>query len=206
MRFNYLLVGFSYVLQFHSRCFVRIQHKLVFSYYETGRNQTFTVLLDVFHVEQPFTALAGLAQIKFHAGSLMRCHIQVFNASAADSLTIFQYFPFQCVCRQVTEEVFVVYLDFSLCQIAWSCPDILIEVLYFVRMRIRFAVRADKSVVTEVLVARIIHAVEVASISINHLAVLACPADRLVYEVPDESTLIFRILTNQVPVFFESTL
>ena len=36
LRFNYLLVGFSYVLQFHSRCFVRIQYKLVFSYYETG--------------------------------------------------------------------------------------------------------------------------------------------------------------------------
>ena len=136
----------------------------------------------------------------------MRCHVQVFNASAADSLTIFQYFPFQCVCRQVTEEVFVVYLDFSLCQIARSSPDVLVEVLYLVCMRIRFTVRTDKSVVTEVLVARIIHAVEGAGISINHLAVLACPADRLVYEVPDESTLIFRILANQVPVFFESTL
>ena len=72
-------------------------------------------------------------------------------------------------------------------------------------MRIGHAVGADQTVVAEVLVGSVI-VVEVAAIGIDGHAVFAGPADRLVNEIPDVASLIFRILADEVPVFLESAL
>ena len=72
-------------------------------------------------------------------------------------------------------------------------------------MRIGHAVRADETVVAEILVAGV-EAVEVASIGVDHPSVLARPAYGLVHEVPDEASLVFRILADQVPILLEAAL
>ena len=70
-------------------------------------------------------------------------------------------------------------------------------------MRIRHTVGADQSVVVEVIVRTVIF-VEVATVAIDIHPVLVLPVARLIYEVPDKPTLVFRILADDVPVFFES--
>ena len=72
-------------------------------------------------------------------------------------------------------------------------------------MGIGHTVRTDQTVVAEVVVAGI-KAVEVTTVSIDHLAVLAFPAYGLIDEVPDETTLVFRIFTDDVPILLETTL
>ena len=72
-------------------------------------------------------------------------------------------------------------------------------------MRIRNTVGADQTIVTEVIV-RSVKTVEISSVSIDHHAVFSFPAAGLVNEIPDKSTLQIRIFTDQIPIFFETTL
>ena len=72
-------------------------------------------------------------------------------------------------------------------------------------MRIRLTVRTDQPIVAEVEVAGV-KTVEIAAISIDHHPVLAFPAARLVNEVPNESTLVFRIFAYQIPILLEASL
>ena len=72
-------------------------------------------------------------------------------------------------------------------------------------MRIGYAVGANQTVVVEVIIRSVVF-VEVAAIAVDAYSVFVFPVERLVYKVPDKSTLIFRIFADDVPVFFESSL
>ena len=72
-------------------------------------------------------------------------------------------------------------------------------------VRVRLTIRINQSVAAEIVVAGI-KIIEIASVCINHLVVFTIPADTLIYEVPDESSLIFRVFADDVPVFLETTL
>ena len=109
-----------------------------------------------------------------------------------------------CIILQADKEVLIVNLKFAAFCFYRSEPDILIIVAHLVGMWVRLAVRIDDTVVVEVVVGSRITSV-VTTISIDHLAVLVIVAQSLVYEVPDKSTLIFRIFAHQIPVFLEST-
>ena len=83
--------------------------------------------------------------------------------------------------------------------------NILINATYFVCVGIGYAIWADETIVAEVLVTGI-RGVEVATVGINHASAFACPADRLIDEVPDKATLVFGIFADDVPVLLEATL
>ena len=191
------------VLQIHCRSLIGIQRQLVFSNNMPCRKQTFTFLQFIRHVKQPLGTLADSSQIQFDFSSLLRSYIQVIHTTAAHHLAVFQHFPLQITARKVTEEVFVEYINFSTLQIGRSCPDILIDTSYLVHMRIGYAVGTDKTIVTEIDIAGI-KAVEVTAIGINHLTVLTGPTNGLVYKIPNETTLIFGIFANHIPIFFET--
>ena len=72
-------------------------------------------------------------------------------------------------------------------------------------MRVRNTIRADQAVIAEVIIASV-ELIEIAAISIDHFPVLAGPAYGLIHEVPDEASLIFRVFTDQIPIFLETTL
>ena len=82
--------------------------------------------------------------------------------------------------------------------------DVVVVVILFVRMRVRRTLGDNFAVIAEGIV-RSIETVEVATISVNLYSILACPADRLVYKVPNKATLQVGVLTNQIPVLLEST-
>ena len=107
--------------------------------------------------------------------------------------------------RNTCKEVLIVHFDFSRRSILESSPNVLIAVAYLIHMRIRYPVRAYETIVTEILVADII-AVEITAIGIDHLAVLSRPSYRLIYEVPDEASLVLRILSYKIPVLLETAL
>ena len=166
-----------YILQFHRRSFVFIQSQLFSSHSMTGFEQAFSILQFESYVEQEFAAslLAYIAHIQLHFGSLLWSHLDVFYTSATCWLTVLQYGPFHVVSRKIAEEVFIVYVDFTILQISWSDPNVLIDMAYFVHVRIRNTVRADQTVVAEVLVAAVV-SIEVTTVCIDSLTVLACPA------------------------------
>ena len=169
----------------------------------TGREQAFGVLQLISHVKQPFGTLANITDWKLHLDSLLRSYVQVFHAPAAHHLSCFQHLPFQIICRQVAEEIFVENADFTILDVCRICPNVLIEIAYFVHVRIRYAVRANQTVVAEIEV-RSIETVKVTAVCINHLSVLSRPANRLIDKVPNESALILRIFADEVPIFLET--
>ncbi len=192
------------VLQFHGRSLVRIQNKLVFCHYMSGGQQSFAVLQLIRNVQQPFGALAGLAQVQLNLSSLLRSHIQIIYTAGTYHLTAFQYLPLHVIGGKVAEEVFIEHIDFTVLQVGRSSPDVLIDMPYFIHVRIGNTVRANQTIITEVTVAGI-KTVKVTTIGINHLAVLSCPTYRLIDKIPDEATLVFGILANQIPIFFKTS-
>ena len=71
-------------------------------------------------------------------------------------------------------------------------------------MWIRLTVRADQTVITEIVITGI-ETVEVTTISINHLTVFSGPAAWLVNKIPNKTSLILRIFANQIPILFKTT-
>ena len=70
-------------------------------------------------------------------------------------------------------------------------------------MRVRHPVRADKTVVMEVVV-RCVIAVEVPAVAVDLHSVGILPVKGLVHEIPDEPALVGRVLADEVPVFPEA--
>ena len=84
-------------------------------------------------------------------------------------------------------------------------PHRLIDTLHFISVRIPRAVRSYQTIVAKVLVDFAVIIVPIACISIKRLSVTAHQC-RLVYKIPDKTTLILRILPNQIPILLEATL
>ena len=135
----------------------------------------------------------------------MRSYFQVFDHTCLNHFAVSQQFPFCIVTVQITEEVFVIYVHDTVRQIGWSHPDRLVDMSDFVHVRIRFAIRANQTIVHEIVVGSIIP-VPIAAIGIERNAVFCFPTQRLIDEIPDKATLILRIFANQIPIFFESPL
>ena len=113
--------------------------------------------------------------------------------------------PFQLDIVEGLEEILVIHLELTLLQALVGDPDVLIVVTYLVGMGVETTVGGDDAVAVEVIVAGRILAV-VATIG-EDLTTRdrALVAHALIYEVPDITTLILRILTHQVPVLLEAT-
>ena len=182
-----------------------IHYQLVFCYFKTRRKQTFCILQFVRNIQQPLAMLAMSTnwQCDFHR--LLWSYLQILNPSTTLRFAIVHHGPLQIVGRKVTEEILVINAHDAFIQIHCLCPDILIIITYLIHVRIRHAVWTYQTIVAEVLITGI-EFVEVATISINHLSVLTCPTDRLIHKVPDETTLILRILADNLPILLEATL
>ena len=204
-RNNNSLIAFFNILQLHRRCLIFGQSQLSFCDHMTGRYQSFPILLKIFHIQQPFPFCISLSKVKFQYRSCSRSDLQFFHSSATHYLPVFQHLPFQSISRQITEKVFIVHIDFPFREIASGSPNILIKIPHLIHMRIRFTVRTNQSIITEIIVA-CIKTVKITSICINHLSVFTGPSTRLIHEVPDKSSLQLRILTKQIPILLKSSL
>ena len=79
------------------------------------------------------------------------------------------------------------------------------EVFHFVSMRIWSSVRTNQAIVVEVLV-RHRETTIITAIGIDLItSYLALVAQTLINKIPDKTTLILRILTDQIPILLEST-
>ena len=113
--------------------------------------------------------------------------------------------PLELEVVEGLEEVLVVDLDLTFLQALVGNPHVLIVVAHLVGMGIQTAVRSDDTITVEVVVGSRIAAI-VATISKDLLASdLALITQTLIDKVPDIATLIFRILTDDVPVLLETT-
>ena len=72
-------------------------------------------------------------------------------------------------------------------------------------MRVGATVGADQSVVVKIIVRSIVF-IEVTTISVDVYSILIFPMVRLVYKVPDKTSLIFGIFAYQIPILFEAPL
>ena len=138
-----------------------------------------------------------------HCLRLMRLNFQIGDNTVLYRHTVGKQLPFQVISTQITEEVFVINGDFTLFEVLRSYPDILVDVAYLIHMRIQAAVRIDQTVIEEVL-SRSIVFIEVASITEILYALFCKHTGRLVDEVPDKATLIFRFFPDQVPILLEA--
>ena len=106
----------------------------------------------------------------------------------------------------ILEEILVVNVECTIHRIEVLNPNILLPVLNLVSVRIQAAIRSNDTITVEVVVACRITSV-VATIGEDFLACdRTLVAYALVNEVPDVSTLIFRIFANQIPILLEATL
>ena len=113
--------------------------------------------------------------------------------------------PLQLQVVECLKEILVVNLKASFFQSLISNPCVLIVVAHLIGMRVQSAVGCDDTITVKVVVAGRIAAI-VATVSKYLLTSnLTLIAHTLVHEVPDITTLVVRLLANQVPVLFEST-
>ena len=113
--------------------------------------------------------------------------------------------PLQLHVVESLKEVLVVNLKASFLQALISNPCILVVVAYLVGMWVQSAVGSNNTITVKVVVAGRIAAI-VATISKYLLTSnLALIAHTLIYKVPDVTTLVVRLLANQVPVLFKAT-
>ena len=106
----------------------------------------------------------------------------------------------------VLEEKLVIDIERTVLCIKVLDPDVLENILNFIRMRIQTAVRSDDTVAVEVVVTARIAAV-ITTIGKDFLTGdRTLVAQTLVNEVPDVTTLVLRILADQIPILLETTL
>ena len=179
------------------------QRKLLLRHGEAGRQHAFGLLQYVTDIEQPLAGSIAGAQRQADSRPALRSYGQVRYAPAPDTLSVAKQLPLKCIRRQVTEEILIVHLDLPR-RVDKRSPDILVIIPHLVHVRIGYAVRADETVVAEVLVTHV-EAVKVSSVSVDHPAILPLPTDGLVDEVPDETALVLGILADKVPVLPETT-
>ena len=105
----------------------------------------------------------------------------------------------------ITEEILVVYSEFSVVGIHILNPQVLIIISHLMCMRIKSAVGSNQSVAVEVVVACGITSV-VTTVSENPASGYRTHVSQtLVNEVPYISSLIFGIFAYYIPIFLEST-
>ena len=115
------------------------------------------------------------------------------------------YKPLQLKVVECLEEVLVVNLELAVLQSLVLYPYVLVVVLHLVSMWVQTAVGGNDTVTVKVVVGSRIASV-VATICKDLLTCnLALVAQSLVNKVPDVTTLIFGVLTDDVPILFEST-
>ena len=114
------------------------------------------------------------------------------------------YKPLQLKVVESLEEVLVVNLELTVLQSLVLNPYVLVVVLYLVSMWVQTAVGSNDTITVKVMVGSRIASV-VATVCKNLLTCnLALVAQSLVNKVPDVATLIFGVLTDDVPILFES--
>ena len=203
---NYRLHGFHivyhHILQIHIGSLEWINHQLLFRHLKVDRQQSVSLLQPKAHIEQPFTMLTGFSIIELNCYRLLWSNVQVIYPTRLLYFSVVYQLPTHVIVRKIPEEVFVIHADDALVGIHHFCPDILVVVAHLIHVRVRHTVRTNQAIVTEILVTGI-KLIEVSTVSIYHLAILF-PTDRLIYKVPDKATLVFRILTDNVPILFES--
>ena len=133
-----------------------------------------------------------------------RKHRDVGYCSVLILYTIGDYRPRQRYVLGLGEEVLVVYRDCACIQVDRLSPIVLIVVLHVPYLGVGNAVGIDESVAVEVVVRRVVRVI-VASVLINHIALIVFTAQSLVDKVPDESALEMRILACKVPVLLHHT-
>ena len=205
---NYRLHGFHivhhHIVQIYIGSLEWINHQLLFRHLIVDRQQSVSLLQPKAHIEQPFTMFTGFSIIELNSYRLLWSDVQVIHPTSLLHFSVVYQLPTHVVVRKISEEVFVIHTDDAFIGIHHFCPNVLVVVAHLIHVRVRHTVRADQTIVTEILVAGI-KLIEVSTIRINHFAILF-PTDRLINKVPDKATLILRILTNDVPILFESAL
>ena len=169
----------------------------------TYRQHTFGLAELELYIEEPLGAVTYFTEINHHFALLLLCYRRKTDSTGAHHLAVFEQTPREVVGAEVTEKVLVIYAVGFIFTLDRSNPDILVIIFHLVSMGIGYAVRADESVVAEIVVGGI-ETVEIPAIDIYGVTILIFPAQRLVNEVPDISALQFGILADHVPVFLET--
>ena len=144
------------------------------------------------HVKHPLAPVPYLAAVipELHLCCLLRRHVELLNRAFLHHFPVLKELPNEPVCGKVTEEVLVVHGDDSLLKVSRGCPYRLVDVSHLVCVRVEAAVRADQTVVAEILVLVHVVAVKVAGISVDILPAAILPVVGLVNKVPDEAALV----------------
>ena len=138
-------------------------------------------------------------------GSLRSNTLCFRNLNCSQFHTIGINRSYQVQVIDILEEVLVVNLESTIHSIQVLDPYILMIVLNLVSMRIQTAVWSNDTITVEVIVTCRIAAV-ISTISKDFLTGdRTLVTNALIYEVPDIATLILRILTDEVPIFLETT-
>lgn len=126
-----------------------------------------------------------------------------FVSTAGKLNAIGSEYIFHTVSREVDKEVFIIYLKLTLAEVNGSYPDVLVEILSLVCMRIPAAVRGYESVTVEITVACRITSF-IAAILENDISLFVGAIYGLVNEVPDECALDRAAVTDYVPILLKA--
>ena len=106
---------------------------------------------------------------------------------------------------RASEELLIVNRDSALLDVNVLYPIVLITILYFVSMGMEATVGSYDTITVEIVVTSGI-TTRVATVHPNLIACnLALSTNSLVNHIPDEATLIFGVLANQIHVVHETT-
>ena len=155
------------ICQFQFRSLIRADNQLVFSNRISRRKHCFRFFQFESDIQQQFLAFADSVRsiVQLYRFGLLRSHFQIFDHACLNYFAISQQFPFCIITTQITEEVFVINIHDTACQVRRSYPDRLVNMSDLMHMRIRLTVRTDQTIVQEVII-RCIVAVKVATVSI----------------------------------------
>ena len=136
--------------------------------------------------------------------TLLGLHVQLIDATSLGHHAILLQLPHHSVGLQTYEEILVIDLNLTRHQIHCIGPYRLILAAHLIGVSLRRAVCGDYTVVVERVIGCVV-VIEVATIIERHLAVGLILRQALIDEIPDETTLIVGVLTDQVPILLEST-
>ena len=180
-------------------------NQLVVSHLRTCWQNAIGLFQFVFDVEKDIALRGNLAAIesKLHCGRRLRPNIDVRHNASHDAFAVGFDVPFGIVFGKVGKEILIRYFDCTFLNVNKFRPDILIEILHFVGVRIENSVGRDETVAVEVVVGGVV-VVVVAAVGVFKCAVGLAAMQRLVYKVPNEAALQLRIFANQVPILLET--
>ena len=188
-----------------------LQRQLLVSYHITSGQHVVVVAQDELYIHHHITcraiaqgSLDGISINLDGCGLLLR-QIDLLDVLLVNLLAIYKYRYQHADIVRTSKELLVVDRDGALLQIYVLYPIVLVSILYFVGVGMEATVGCNDTITVEVVVAGGI-TTRIATVHPYLIAgYLALATNSLVNHIPDETTLIFGVLANQIHVEHEAT-